>query len=190
MRRLGGVAGLVAAAAIAALVAAGPAVAGEPLRVTDVPPGWVSSDAPPSPLFAGLCGLRPRPRASTVLHTRFRDPAGLPVVDSTWYEFSTVGRARQRLRAIRRVLRNCRVYDLPLPDDDGVLITVEPVAAPPVGDERVAFVREVSLRGSTPGMRSVVIRKGRRLASVHVLDRAVPPSEFADALAVRAAARA
>jgi hypothetical protein len=141
------------AAAIAALVAAGPAVAGEPLRAIDVPPGWVSSDAPPSRLFAGLCGLRPRPRASTVLRT-------------------------------------CRVYDLPLPEDDGILITVEPVAAPPVGDERVAFVREVSLRGSTPGMRSVVIRKGRRLASVHVLDRAVPPSEFVDALAAQAAARA
>lgn len=40
--------------------------------------------------------------------------------------------------------------------------------------------REIFLTAVTPGLRSAVIREGRRLASVHVLDVPLPASEVAD----------
>jgi len=70
------------------------------------------------------------------------------------------------------------------------VITVEPVGAPALGDEAAAYAREMFLTAVTPGLRSAVIREGRRLASVHILDVALPESEVADGLAARAAARA
>jgi hypothetical protein len=179
-----------AAIAVAGLMGASQAAAGEPLRATDVPPGWVTIDAPPARLYAGLCGLRPRPKARTVLHARYAHPAGLPAVDSTWYEFATVALARKRLGAIRRALRTCRVYDFPLVSGEPAVITVEPLVEPALGDEAVAYVREVFLTDVTPGLRSAVIREGRRLASVHILDVVLPASEVADGLAALAAARA
>ena len=91
---------------------------------------------------------------------------------------------------IRRALRTCRVYDFPLVSGEPAVITVEPAAAPALGDEAVAYAREIFLTAVTPGLRSAVIREGRRLASVHILDVALPESEVADGLAARAAARA
>ncbi len=179
-----------AAAALAGLVAASGASAGEPLRIADVPPGWVRIEGAPEPLFAGLCGLRPRPKAGRVLHARYRDPATALVADSTWYEFTTAARARARLAAIRRTIRACRVYDFTFADGEEALVTLEPSGAPALGDEAVAYQREIYAAAGTPGIRSVVVRRGRRLASVHVLDLTLPPTELAAALAARAAARA
>jgi hypothetical protein len=189
-RRLRSIGAAWVVAALAGLIAASPASSGEPLRPGDVPPGWVSVGGAPARLFAGVCGLRPRPKASRVLHTRYRDPASALIADSTWHEFTTAERARRRLAAIRRTIRSCRVYDFTFDDGDETLITLEPSGAPDVGNDAVAYQREIYAAASTPGIRSVVVRVGRRLTTVHLLDLALPPTELVDALAARAAARA
>jgi hypothetical protein len=84
----------------------------------------------------------------------------------------------------------CRVYDLTFRDGEETLITLEPSGAPALGDEAVAYQREIYAAAGTPGIRSVVVRVGRRMAAVHLLDLALPLTELVDALAARAAARA
>jgi hypothetical protein len=188
--RRGRAAWIAAAAGAAALAAASPATGGEPLRPVDLPADWRSIDAPPARLFAGLCDLRPRPKAQTVLHSRYSAPRRVPIVDSTWYRFATVRLARARFAAIRRELRTCRTYLYTRADGEQAVVTVEPAGAPAFGDEAVAYARVLVIGAGGLDLRSAVMRVGRRIASVHVLDLSPPDPALLDGLAARAAALA
>ena len=109
---------------------------------------------------------------------------GFPVATTGAVEFASTAKAKQYLASYAKFAKNCASFTEPA---TGATVTMQKAKAPKVGQAAIATTQTVAISGITSYSASVVIRDGKRIAQVAVIDDAAVSSTQINALAKVAA---
>jgi len=132
----------------------------------------------------GTCGANTQKKATSAVSIAGLLGAGDPIVVAGVAEVKSAGKAKTYFKAFETYVKKCASYtDLA----SGATVTVRPTKGPKLGQESLAIVQETVISGFTSHSASVLIRDGKRIASIVVADDAPVSSSSVKKLAKLAA---
>ena len=130
------------------------------------------------------CGAPTTAKASSAVSTVGVSATGYPVVIAGAAEVKSVAKAKTYFTAYRKYVKNCASYTEPT---TGATVTTTLAKAPKLGQDALMVLQETSIAGTTGYSTSLLIRDGKRIASVSAIDDAPGATSAIKALAKVAA---
>ena len=130
------------------------------------------------------CGAPTTAKASSAVSTVGVSADGSSVVVTGAAQVKSVAKAKGHLAAYRAYVKKCATFTDPT---TGATITTALAKAPRVGQDALKVLQETSFAGITSYSTSVLIRDGKRVASVSATDDAPVSTSSINALAKVAA---
>ena len=130
------------------------------------------------------CGTTALAKAKSAVATTGVSATGQPVVQAGVAEVRSSGQAKTYLASYKTYVKKCATFTEPT---TGATITTSLTKAPKLGQAALAIVQETSIAGATSYSTSVLVRDGKRLASVVAIDDAPIASSSINKLAKVAA---
>jgi hypothetical protein len=115
------------------------------------------------------CGASTTKKAKSAVSTTGVSAAGQPVVQVGVVEVKSSGQAKTYLAAYKKYVKKCATFTEPT---TGATVTTQLTKAPKVGQASLAIVQQTSIMGITSHSSSVLVRDGKRLASIVAIDDA------------------
>lgn len=115
------------------------------------------------------CGTPQSEKAKSAVSTTGVSAAGQPVVQAAVAEVRSSAKAKAYLAAYKSYVQRCATFTEPT---TGATVTATLTKAPKVGQASLAVLQETTVFGITSYSSSVLIRDGKRVASVAVIDDA------------------
>jgi hypothetical protein len=115
------------------------------------------------------CGTTSLKKAKSAVSTTGVSAAGQPVVQASVAEVKSSAQAKTYLASFKKFVRTCATFTEPT---TGATVTTKLTKAPKLGQAALAIVQETTLSGITSHSTSVLVRDGKRLASVVAIDDA------------------
>lgn len=115
------------------------------------------------------CGVAGTEKATSASSTAGASAAGFPVVAAGVAEVKSAAKAKSYLKSYKAFVKACPSFTEP---NSGATVTVSSTKAPKLGQESLAVAQETSVLGTVAYSSTVVIRTGKRIATVLVIDDA------------------
>lgn len=130
------------------------------------------------------CGATVEQKVKSAVTIAGTSTVGFPTAAASASELSSESKAKKYLAAYTKFVKNCASFTEP---STGAVVTMQKASAPKLGQGSVAAVQTIAIGGFNTYSASVVVRVGKRIASVVVIDDAAVSSAQINALAKAAA---
>ncbi|MBC2933855.1 hypothetical protein [Nocardioides sp. zg-1228] len=117
----------------------------------------------------GTCGANTQKKATSAVSIAGLSGAGDPIVVAGVAEVKSSGLAKTYFKAFTSYVKQCASYTDPA---SGATVTVRPTKGSKLGQESLSIVQETAISTFTTHSASVLIRDGKRIASIVVADDA------------------
>jgi hypothetical protein len=115
------------------------------------------------------CGVTSPLKVGSNVVTTGVSTTGFPAATAGATEFKTESQAKKFLRTYSKFITRCASFTEP---STGATVTIEKAKAPKLGQDRVASVQTIAFSGTTSYSATVVVRDGKRIAQVALVDDA------------------